>query len=217
MPESEILAQANEFIRSQGFHVMTREDIPKFIDCAAESYGSVSYPLNDYFTGHPCTKEELREMWLFNLTYFYSRAVIYSDSPECNAWLLWIPPGCKGVSVMNFLRYGGIRMTRKLGLASLRRIMHYEDYSASVRMKATGGKEWYWYNLVVRPEAQGKHLVGKLLRPMLEFCADKGKPVYLETHSEKNVEIYRHFGFEVANDSPLPGTEMTHWGMVRKA
>ena len=215
MKQSNTLAAAEEFIKAQGFHLMTEDDMPGFVDCATESYGSVSYPLNDYFVGHACTKEEVREMWLFNLRYFYKRAVIYSDSPECNAWLLWIPPGCKGVSVINFLRYGGIRMTRKLGLASLRRIMHYEDYSASVRMKATAGREWYWYNLVVRPEAQGKHLVGKLLRPMLEFCAGQGRPVYLETHLEKNVSIYRHFGFDVVSEAPLPGTDMTHWGMVK--
>ena len=161
---------------------MTRKDIPRFLECATEAYGGITYALDDYFVGHPCTKEEVREMWLFNLKYFYTRALIYSDSPDCNAWLLWIPPGCKGVSVINFIRYGGIRLTLKLGLPALKRIMHYEDYSASVRLNATGGREWYWYNLVVRPEAQGQHLVGKLLRPMLDYCAQNGRPAYLETH-----------------------------------
>lgn len=194
---------------------MTREDIPRFVDCAAEAYGSITYALNDYFVEHQCTKEELREMWLFNLKYFYNRAVIFSDSPECKAWMLWIPPGCKGVSVMNFILYGGIRMTRKLGLGTLRRIMHYEDYSASVRMRTTGGKEWYLYNLVVHPKSQGQHMVGKLLWPMLNYCAEYGAPVYLETHSEKNVAMYRHFGFNVVSDECLTGTEMTHWGMMQ--
>ena len=194
---------------------MTRKDIPRFLECATEAYGSITYALDDYFVGHPCTKEEVREMWLFNLKYFYTRALIYSDSPDCNAWLLWIPPGCKGVSVINFIRYGGIRLTLKLGLPALKRIMHYEDYSASVRLNATGGREWYWYNLVVRPETQGQHLVGKLLRPMLDYCAQNGRPAYLETHSEKNVGIYRHFGFEVVSDGTITGTEVTHWGMVK--
>ena len=215
MKEQEILSKANVFIESQGFHLMTRKDIPRFLECATEAYGSITYALDDYFVGHPCTKEEVREMWLFNLKYFYTRALIYSDSPDCNAWLLWIPPGCKGVSVINFIRYGGIRLTLKLGFPALKRIMHYEDYSASVRLNATGGREWYWYNLVVRPEAQGQHLVGKLLRPMLDYCAQNGRPAYLETHSEKNVGIYRHFGFEVVSDGPITGTEVTHWGMVK--
>ena len=106
-------------------------------------------------------------------------------------------------------------MTLKLGLTTMKRIMHYEDYSASVRLKATGNSEWYLYNLVVRPEAQGQHLAGKLLRPMLEYCAQNGRQAYLETHSEKNVDIYRHFGFEVVSNDPIPGTEVTHWGMLK--
>ncbi|MBP9993575.1 MAG: hypothetical protein KBT67_01355 [bacterium] len=95
---------------------MTKEEISKFADCAAEAYESVSYPLINYFVGHPCTKEELRTMWLFNLEYFYSRTLVYSDGPECNGWILWVAPGFKGVSVMNFIRYGGLKMTRRLGL-----------------------------------------------------------------------------------------------------
>ena len=211
-----MLAQAEKYIESQGFHLMTKDEIPKFARCAAESYGDIYYALDDYFVGHPCTKDELWEMWFFNLKYFYSRALIYSDSPDCNAWLLWVPPGCKGVSVIDFLRYGGIRLTLKLGLPAMKRIMHYEDYSASVRLNATDGREWYWYNLVVRPEAQGQHLVGKLLRPMLEYCEQNGRQAYLETHSEKNVGIYRHFGFEVVSNGTIPGTDVTHWGMVKQ-
>lgn len=69
----ETLVHAERFIESQGFHLMRREDIPKFARCATESYGSISYALDDYFVGHPRTKEELWEMWIFNLKYFYSR------------------------------------------------------------------------------------------------------------------------------------------------
>ena len=39
---------------------------------------------------------------------------------------------------------------------------------------------------------------------------------YLETHLEKNVHIYEHFGFEVTSDGILPGTSLRHWGMVKR-
>lgn len=210
-----ILAEAVEYVKSKGFHLMSKEEISKFADCAAEAYESVSYPLINYFVGHPCTKEELRTMWLFNLRYFYSRTLVYSDGPECNGWILWVAPGFKGVSVMNFIRYGGLKMTRSLGLGCLRRIMHYENYSASVRKKATGGREWYLYNLVVSPQSHGLHIASSLVKPMLEFCAEHEKPVYLETHSEKNIAIYRHLGLDVVSDAKLPGTELVHWGLAK--
>ena len=36
---AEMLAQAERFIESQGFHLMTKEEIPKFARYAAEAYG----------------------------------------------------------------------------------------------------------------------------------------------------------------------------------
>lgn len=193
---------------------MQRKDIDRFVECAVRSYGGVSYPLNDYFMGRACTEKDLRAMWVFNLRYFCDNALIYADSPDCNAWILWIEPGCKGVSVPQFLLHGGLRMTAALGLGSLRRIMAYEDYSKEVRLNATGGREWYGYNLVVTPEAQGKHLATKLFLPMLEYCRAQGRPVYLETHLEKNTSIYKHFGFRIASDGLMPGTGLRHYGMV---
>ncbi len=215
MSFSKDITDVRRYIESKNLYLMQKKDIDRFVECAVASYGNISYPLNDYFMGRLCTDEDLRAMWLFNLRYFCNNALIYADSPECNAWVLWIEPGCKGVSVFQFLLHGGFRMTASLGIGSLKRIMTYEDYSKEVRMNATGGREWYWYNLVVRPEAQGKHLVSKLLKPMLEYCEQSGRPVFLETHSEKNVGIYGHFGFEVVSDGTIPGTDVTHWGMVK--
>ena len=213
--KQELLAQATEYIKSQGFHLMTKDDIPRFAECAAEAYESVSYPLTNYFVGHTGTKDELRTMWLFNLNCLHTKAVIYSDSPECNAWFLWIPPGFKGFSIKDSLLHGGINMAFQLGLPSIRRMLHYEDYALSVRMQATKGQEWYLYNAAVRPEAQGKHLAARLIRPMLDFCALQQSPIYLETHFPKNVSIYQHFGFTVFSDNHLPKTTLTHWGMVK--
>ena len=213
MSFSKDITDARRYIESKNLYLMQKKDIDRFVECSVASYGNVTYPLNDYFMGRSCTNEDLRAMWLFNLRYFCNNALIYADSPECNAWTLWIEPGCKGVSVFQFLLNGGLRMMASLGIGSLKRIMAYEDYSKEVRINATGGHEWYLYNLVVRPEAQGQHLVGKLLSPMLEYCEQSGRPVYLETHSEKNVGMYRHFGFEVASDGTIPSTDVTHWGI----
>lgn len=215
--EYKTLAEATDFIKSQGFHIMTREDIPKFAETSAEAYANASYPLINYFVGHPCTVDESLAMWTFNLKCLHSKALIYSDSPEGNAWLLWIPPGFKGFTIKEFLMNGGIKMMAKIGLGSMRRIMHYEDYNLSVRMQATGGREWYLYNVATHPDAQGKHLISRLIAPMLDYCASKKTPAYLETHLAKNVDIYRHFGFDLVSENPIPGTPFTHWGMAKPA
>lgn len=208
----EEIAKARAYIESRGLYVMKRKDIPRFVDVAVDSYDT-TYPLNNWFMGGQSTLKDCREMWIFNLKYFCDNALIYADSPECNAWTLWIAPGCKGVDALQFIAYGGLRMTAKLGMKSLMRIMKYEDYSASVRLKATGGKEWYWYNLVCAKQSQGQHLTAKLFQPMAEYAQRQARPIYLETHTERNTQIYQHFGFEITSAEPIPQTDLIHYGM----
>ena len=215
MTYSPAIISARRYIESKGLYLMRKEDMERFTECAVQSYASVEYPLNDFFVNRTCTKDDLHAMWLFNLKYFLNNALIYADSPECNGWILWIEPGCKGMSALQFLTHGGIGMTARLGFGTIRRVMAYEDYSKIVRLKATGGKEWYLYNLVVDPKAQGKHIASRLVLPMLEYCSMQGSPVYLETHRERNTAIYEHFGFRVVSDELMPGTSLRHFGMAK--
>lgn len=52
----------------------------------------------------------------------------------------------------------------------------------------------------VVPEAQGKGLGGALIRAGLERVDTAGLPCYLESTKERNLPLYRHFGFQ---DLPL--------------
>lgn len=57
---------------------------------------------------------------------------------------------------------------------------------------------------------QGKGIASKLLKPMLEYCDRVKTPVYLETNKEMNVDIYKHFGFEVALQGNVPKSDVEH-------
>ncbi|GAH31806.1 unnamed protein product, partial [marine sediment metagenome] len=41
------------------------------------------------------------------------------------------------------------------------------------------------------------------------------KPIYLETNKEKNVEIFKRFGFRILQKVIVPGTEIFHWSLLR--
>lgn len=153
-------------------------------------------------------------MWRYILRFYHDKALIYADSPECNAWSMWFAPGGEVFSIPRFLLSGGIRMSLRLGIPTVLRMMNYEQYCNSVRMKSTGGDGWYLYNLVVSRKFQNCHLSSRLILPMLSYAESQNKPVYLETHSSRNVGIYQHFGFKVVSDNPIPGTNVTHWGML---
>ena len=49
----------------------------------------------------------------------------------------------------------------------------------------------------VRPSMRGKGIAGKLMRSVLEYADQNELATSLETHNEKNVRIYEHYGFRL--------------------
>ena len=75
---------------------------------------------------------------------------------------------------------------------------------------------WYLQIIGVDPAYQGQGFSSRLLRPVLERIDRERMPCFLETNTEKNVAIYRRFGFEVVSEDKLPGTEVTSFAMLRR-
>jgi hypothetical protein len=51
---------------------------------------------------------------------------------------------------------------------------------------------------------------------MLEFCDRENMVSYLETNKESNVFLYQHYGFELAEQKPVPKSGVMHYAMTRK-
>lgn len=51
---------------------------------------------------------------------------------------------------------------------------------------------------------------------MLDRIDKEGLPSYFETHDEKNVPLYEHFGFKVIEKANIPGLDVTNWAMLRE-
>ena len=63
---------------------------------------------------------------------------------------------------------------------------------------------YYLELLGVDEKFQGMGFASKLLKPVLAHADQSRRVCYLETQNEKNVVLYQHFGFEVA-DTIQPG------------
>jgi ribosomal protein S18 acetylase RimI-like enzyme len=86
----------------------------------------------------------------------------------------------------------------------------------SLKKEFTDNYDWYLYNLSIKKDAQGKGIASKLMRPMLQFCDDERMIAYLETNKEANVGLYRHYGFDLMKEEPIPKAPVMHYAMVRK-
>jgi ribosomal protein S18 acetylase RimI-like enzyme len=67
----------------------------------------------------------------------------------------------------------------------------------------------------VDPKFQGQGFGSKLLKFGLKKLDETNTPCYLETFKKSNVLIYKHFGFDLLDEAPLPNTDLTLYSMLR--
>ena len=135
-------------------------------------------------------------------------------SAEGHGVLSVYPPGAK-VSTAKFVLKGGFGLVRKCGFKILGRLTSYENYCVSMMKRHIDADTWYIANLAVDPLYQNRGLARKMLDPFFDYFDEIGSSAYLETHSASNVPFYEHFGFELVETGKLPGTDVTHYGMLR--
>jgi ribosomal protein S18 acetylase RimI-like enzyme len=141
----------------------------------------------------------------------------YATSEKFEGVATWLPPGQ--------LDYGGPHVMRSVppsvlhtlgprGVGLLEACARRID---GLHRRLVPYPHWYLDMIGVDPSCQGRGFCSRLVRPVLERMDREGTPCYLETSAEKNVAIYRRFGFEVMLEDKMPGTELMIFAMLRKA
>ena len=92
----------------------------------------------------------------------------------------------------------------------------FMDYSKAVRDRILPERYWYLQVLGVDHAWQGKGFASVLLKPMLALAEKQGVVCFLETQLEKNVSLYSHFGFTVAEEGIIPGSDVYSWAMIKR-
>lgn len=131
---------------------------------------------------------------------------------------LWLTPGKTTISLRTMARTGLLLAPFRLGLATLARVMGFMQHTDTMHRQSATTPHYYLLMLGVHPQAQGKGVGKILMNHMLERASQESTPVYLETQSERNLDLYRRFGFHVTNEELVPGiTGLKNWGMLRSA
>ena len=204
---------AKNAIEKAGLYLVTPKDLDRLAEIAADAYQD--YPLHNWFTGGKYDKVASKLIMQISLKTMTEDAVIYADSEEMNGFAVWLPWGFTGSKTIPFLVSGGLKLILHSGLGIIGRLLTYENYAMSLKKEFTDNYDWYLYNLSIKKDAQGKGIASKLMRPMLQFCDDEKMVAYLETNKETNVGLYRHYGFDMMREEPIPKTPVTHYAMVR--
>lgn len=205
---------AKKIIEKAGLYIVKKEDLDRLADIASDAYQD--YPLHNWFTGGKYDEKASKLIMQISLKTMTEDAVIYADSEEMNGFAVWLPIGFTGSKTLPFLANGGLELILHSGPGIIGRLLTYENYAMNLKKGFTDNYDWYLYNLSIKKDAQGKGIASKLLRPMLQFCDDEKMVAYLETNKASNVDLYKHYNFELMKEELIPKTTVTHYAMVRQ-
>ena len=205
---------ARHAVEKAGLYIVGKKDLDKLAKVAADAYRD--YPLHNWLTKGKYDARASELLMLVSLRTMTEDAVIYADSPEMNGFAAWLPFGFTGNKALPFLTNGGLELILHSGPGIIARLQTYENYAMGLKKQFTDHYDWYLFNLSVKKDAQGKGIASKLMRPMLQFCDDERMVAYLETNKQENVGMYRHYGFDLKREEPVPKTPVMHYSMVRQ-
>ena len=141
---------------------------------------------------------------------------VYASSEKLEGVAAWLPPGKAPFGGWQIIRSVPLSTLFRFGRQGAGRMWAYGRFVDDLHRRLVPYPHWYLQIIGVGPAYQGQGFSSRLLRPVLERIDRERMLCYLETNAEKNVTIYRRFGFEVVSEDKMPGTEVTSFAMLRK-
>lgn len=152
----------------------------------------------------------------FELRHAMLYGEVYAPSPALEGIAGWLPSDRAERSIPALLRSGVLSLLRHGGIRAANRMRHFEDAFTAMWRRHARFPHCVLEVLGVDPGHQGHGHAGMLIQAMLHRLDRESVPICLGTSTTANVSFYRQFGFEVAEESTLPGTGVSIWLMIRQ-
>ncbi len=129
----------------------------------------------------------------------------------------WVSGKHAEMTPWKMLVSGAIWPALRMGRSYAQRMMKaFQPIEAGRRKHMAGQPYIYLFFIGVAPKHQGQGFGRLLLDEVLHIAQAVHLPVYLETETDNNVQLYEHFGFEVIDQVELPVVHLPMWQMVRQ-
>lgn len=130
---------------------------------------------------------------------------------------LWLPPGRTSMTVADLWNAGMLWAPLKYGLKGTAKVIGFAHHIDVMHKRCAPMPHYYLFLTGVDPGQQRQGVCKALLAETLRRIDAERMPVYLETQSARNVEIYEKLGFAVAEKRAFPFTKnIFNWAMVRQ-
>ena len=130
---------------------------------------------------------------------------------------LWLPPGRTSMTVLDMWRAGMMWAPLKYGIAGTLKVIAFAHHIDAMHTRRAPMPHYYLFLTGVDPGQQRQGVSTSLLGDTLQRIDTERLPVYLETQSASNVEIYEKLGFVVVEKTAFPmKSSVYNWGMLRQ-
>jgi ribosomal protein S18 acetylase RimI-like enzyme len=156
----------------------------------------------------------LFKIFKFQIKYCLKHGVVLSTS-NLKGISLWLPPKNAFISIWKSIKSGSLSLIFKIKWKNLHILRKNDDFCKDLHKKLIPTPHWYLSTIGIDPKHQGKGIGGRMISFMINRIAKDHKTIFLETNSERNVKIYKYFGFRNLHKVLTPGTNIYHWSMIR--
>lgn len=205
--------EASSIPAFNGCYIMQQEDIGRFASTLADGFSQ--YGLFKYICHGKYSHSKMETFWAVSLTLLDNDAICIADSKDANSVLIYIGPQSREPGIMEYIKAGGIKMLLKLGIRSAVKLLKFDIKAQEVAKQYKNGNCGYLMAFATRLNKQGQHYGKPLMNALLQHLNTSGEGCYLETLKDGNVDLYRHFSFELMEQMPLGYGGLTLYAMSR--
>ena len=160
-------------------------------------------------------KNIFKHLYEFVINYGILYGEVYATSPRIEGVAVWLDSERSGMTLWKIIRAGGLPLYIRTGKKFISQVLFFARHSASIRSAFAPSRHWYLFYLAVDPGFRGRGHATELLKPMLSRIDGEGSHGYLETYTEKNVDMYKRYGFKVIGQGRIPTAGVDIWSMLR--
>ena len=183
---------------------LTREDAPKIIRILTECFEEdplyrMLIPREDV------RKKALPGLFQCDAEELLDSCDVFADGPDVNGLIIvddenepWSPLQYYTEEAYYALRADAILAREDLSLRTLWNFILGRQYlSGDWTDDLEDPRQLHVIYFAVRPQSRGTGLARRLMGAVLDYADEHGYPVSLETHNPRNLDLYRHYGFQL--------------------
>ena len=174
---------------------MQREDIECFADTLSDGFSQ--YRLFEYACNDRYDHAKMKLFWKVSVSLIAENAICIADSKQANSVLIYVRPKSKEPSIWAYLKGGGLKMLGKLGARSAIKLLRFDMQAQSIARRHRGEGDGYLMAFATRLDKQGQGYGKPLVNALLKYLDTTGEGCYLETLKAENVDLYKHFSFQL--------------------